>query len=253
LFLQGEKGYGKLSEDIRVKEEDVKKIDMSVFDKKDLRQLQMKTLISFGSCFGFCGSQEHTFLKKDQIGNGHYADDHPAFPGYEWWGLNRMNNDKTQVLSLRNGHVRDMQDFGSFPVLSDGVNGDVACDIGGAIKRLFLALPDDGCDCFYRRISKDGKKFTKAPLGKDSIRNVFREGFNKLGISNYETLRPHALCALFITALANDSSVNQAENLACSRHLSVSANVRYQKRSSESDANRIKCQLSKIPATKKQD
>jgi hypothetical protein len=90
-------------------------------------------------------------------------------------------------------------------------------------------------------------------LGKDSIRNLFRKGFNKMGISNYETLRPHALCALFIIALANDSSVNQAANLACSRHSSVSANVQYQKQSSESDANRINCQLSKMPATKKQD
>jgi hypothetical protein len=115
-----------------------------------------------------------------------------------------------------------------------------------------LAIPDDGSDHFYRRISKDGKTFTKAPLGKDSIRNIFREGFNKMGISNSETLRPHALHTLFITALTNDdSSVNQAENLACSRHLSVAANVWYQKRTSKSDANRIKSQLSKMPAAKK--
>jgi hypothetical protein len=59
-----------------------------------------------------------------------------------------------------------MQNYRSFPVLSDGVNGDVACDVGGAIKRLFLALPDDGSDCFYRRISKDEKNSRKQLLEK---------------------------------------------------------------------------------------
>jgi hypothetical protein len=121
----------------------------------------MKLLISFGSCFGFCGSKEHTYLKKDQIGHGHYADDHLAFPGYEWWGHNWMNNDKMQVLSLRNSHVSDMQDYGTFPVLSDGVNSDMVYDVGGAIKRLFLALPGDGSDRFYRRISKDGSSWKR--------------------------------------------------------------------------------------------
>jgi hypothetical protein len=78
---------------------------MSIFNKNDLKQLQMESLISFSSCFSFCSSQEHMYLTKDQIGHGHHADGHPAFLGYERWGLKWMNNDKTKVLSLRSSHV----------------------------------------------------------------------------------------------------------------------------------------------------
>ena len=55
-----------------------------------------------------------------EIGHGFFPNNHPLYPGKEWWGLSFIKKDKKAKLSLGNVHVRECQkDFGKFPVLSD--------------------------------------------------------------------------------------------------------------------------------------
>ena len=138
-----------------------------------------------------------------------------------------------------------MKDFGKFPVLSDGINGSVSKDIGGAIKRMYKKIPDSKMtNRWYRRVSKDGSSFlANQVLGKEKVRDLFRQAFKKMGVSNWETLCMHSLCAVFITKLANDPSVNLKEVMHYSCHTSVSASATYQKTSVTSECNRLRCLL----------
>ena len=66
-----------------------------------------------------------------------------------------------------------------------------------------------------------------------------------MGFSNWQTLKPHALRAPFITFLANDNSMSTQETMGAARHRSVGASTPYQKRSLESEDNRLKAVLGK--------
>ena len=68
---------------------------MSVFDENDLIQFQEKLLVGFGSLFRFCGSSEHVNLTINMIGNGYFTNDHPLFPGMEWWGIKHIKQRQT--------------------------------------------------------------------------------------------------------------------------------------------------------------
>ena len=81
-------------------EEDINKIDISKLSEDDLYEHQCKVLIIFGMCFGFRGDQEHTFLTMPEIGHGFFPNNHPLYPGKEWWGLSFIKKDKKAKLSL---------------------------------------------------------------------------------------------------------------------------------------------------------
>ena len=221
-----------------MKEEDGEKIDISVFNEDIAVEHQMKMLIGFGALFGFRGSEEHVNLKIDQISNGTFSKKHPSFPGIEWWGIRHMPRDKCHHLGLRKSHVREVEaEFGRFPVIPH----DSSRDFGGCIKRFMEKLPkSDLTSWVYRRVKKNGKGFeTNAVIGKTKIRELFKNSFEKFGISNWQKLRPHALRAHFTTILANDGSVNATETMASCRHGSTSASATYQNAGMQSKSNRI--------------
>jgi len=203
----------------------------------------MKVLICFGSLFGLRGNDEHTNLMTNQITEGTYKPDHPLFPNFKYCGLKDFL-DKTHHLSLNKPFVRKEIELGRFPVISDGISGNVAQDIGGTIGRLLSKIPvGKGSGRFYLRIRRDGNGFCDSPLGKTKIREMMRDAFQILGISNWKTLRPHALRGHFITTLANDKSVSVAETMAAARHTSVSASANYQSRNCHSESNRVQALL----------
>jgi len=75
-------------------------------------------------------------MTTDQIGNGYFPKGHPRWPGMEWWGLSHLDHDKRHRLGLQNSNVGEVEeDFGRFPVLSDGKKRDTSRDIGGTIKK----------------------------------------------------------------------------------------------------------------------
>ena len=136
-----------------ISEEEAEKIDLIKFDENDAVQHQEKCLIGFGSLFGFRGNSEHTNLNIQQIGNGYFPSNHPRWAGKEWWGLTHIDKDKRHRLGLNNCNVRDVEDdFGRFPVLSDGKIGNVSKDVGGAMKRIMEKIPPSSKpNRFYRR------------------------------------------------------------------------------------------------------
>ena len=85
----------------------------------------------------------------------------------------------------------------------------------------------------------DGKRFVNCPLGKDKVRNKFKQAFKFLGISNWDTLRPHALRGFFVIMMVNNPNVSLKECMGAARHVSVSANAAYQQRNSASESARV--------------
>ena len=67
-----------------------------------------------------------------------------------------------------------------------------------------------------------------SPVGHNSVRNIFKSAFNRLGVSNWEELHSHALRGLFGDRLANSNNVNLKEGMAAMRHKSVDAYMSYQ-------------------------
>ena len=196
-----------------------------------------KVMVAFGILFGLRGSSEQVNLEVKDIGHGWYAQDHESFAGLEWYGLNGKT-DKKHKLDKNNCFVRDDDEMCRYPVLPKGC--DPKYDAGGSIKRFVAKLvKDEGKDRLYRRISVDGKRFVNCPLGKDKVRNKFKQAFKFLGISNWDTLRPHALRGFFVIMMVNNPNVSLKECMGASRHVSVSANAAYQQRNSASESARV--------------
>ena len=135
-ILQGNEGYGKRDPTCTLTEEESRLLDIAKIDETVLINKQIKLMISFGSLMGFYGSDEHMYMKWHKIGTGHFPPDHPKWPNVEWWGLTCFLQDKASKLNTKNDFVREMSEaLDRFPVLSDGIKGDVSHDFGGAIKR----------------------------------------------------------------------------------------------------------------------
>lgn len=230
------------------------KIDISVFDESCLHQFQEKMLIIFSTCIGFRGSKEHTYFKRCQVGSGFFPSNHPIYPGYEWWGLVEFSADKTHKLSLSHNHVRETHEgVGKFPVLSDGTSGPISKDAGGAIKR-YCALLDQGWPPgekdnrrFYRKVKSSGLQYCpQYALGKDSIRILFQSGFRRMGISNWEHLRPHSGRGVFITSMANDPTVPVQYGVAAARHNDATTFMGYATNGVTGGANVLRAVLNTV-------
>ena len=196
-----------------------------------------KVMVAFGILFGLRGSSEQVNLEVKDIGHGWYAQDHESFAGLEWYGL-KGKTDKKHKLDKNNCFVRDDDEMCRYPVLPKGC--DPKYDAGGSIKRFVAKLvKDEGKNRLYRRISVDGKRFVNCPLGKDKVRNKFKQAFKFLGISNWDTLRPHALRGFFVIMMVNNPNVSLKECMGAARHVSVSANAAYQQRNSASESARV--------------
>ena len=117
---------------------------------------------------------------------------------------------------------------------------DPKYNAGGSIKRFIAKLVEgEGKNRLYRRISVNGKKFVKCLLRNGKLRDKFKEAFFFLGISNWETLRPHALRGFFVIMMINNPHVSLKECMGAARHASVSANAAYQQRNSASETARV--------------
>ena len=208
-----------------------------------------------GFLLGLRGNKEHTFMKLSQICKGFFRGDHPLFANYEYWGISHFDSDKTHKIGKKSGYVREVENWlGRFPVTSDGKTGDVARDFGGALKRLVQKIPAHiTINRLYLRISKDGKTFVNAPLGEKTIRSRFVKAFSVCGISNPDTLWPHALRAHFTTKLANDMGVSMKETMAAARHSTAEASAMYQTTSAVSEAHRHNALLGPPPKNKAND
>ena len=57
-------------------DEEMSKLDLSVFDESDGQQMQEKLLVGFGCLFGVRGGQEHVQLTLNQIGNCRFPSSH---------------------------------------------------------------------------------------------------------------------------------------------------------------------------------
>jgi len=115
--------------------------------------------------------------------------------------------------------------------------------------RFLKKIPDGyGRGRFYLRIKADGSTFCNMCLGKTKVRDMIRDAFREMDISNWKTLRPHALRSHFITILANDPSVSLAETMSAARHTSVSASANYQSINTVSESNKVQALLGPIRA-----
>ena len=202
-------------------EENMEKLDISVFDESDLVQFQEKILIIFSTCVGLRGCQEHTDMLRSQIGCGVYPSNHPDYPNYEWWGLLNYGTEKTHKLSLATDHVRSTHEgIGKFPVLSD--KAGVVGDIGGAIKRFCALQPPDGKKKnprLYRKVNKAGTEYLPDNfLGIAMIRKRFQGGYKRMGFLDWLTVRSHAARGCFITAVVNDETIPLGYKCEATRH-----------------------------------
>ncbi len=190
----------------------------------------------------------------------------------EFWGLGHFKNTKTEKLSIDNDRfLKTEAEFTKFPVLSDGVNGNVRFDVGGPIKRMHQKLMEckeeavknnggnksilgKNAARYYKKIKKDGSGFcVNAPLGKTSIRELFKSAFRRMGISNWETLRPHSCRGWMVTNMANDPSVSLKQTMAAARHFTAQSSIEYQKTDAVSACNRLNSLLKHVGSSDTND
>lgn len=205
------------------------------YDETKLIEFVKKMLLINGRFLGFRGNQEHYDLRVDHIGSGIFPKSIKIFGGMEYCGVVTFPQHKTKKLGMSSSYLKDFENVGTFPVLPHLPEQD----IGGAYKRFVALLPKDSkCKKFFRRINKKENKFyANMPMGPDTIRKLGQEAFADAGLSSYKTC--HSLRGAFISALANDPSINDSERMAAARHRSVTSNAGYQARGGTSSLARI--------------
>ena len=117
------------------KEDEAKLFKITMFDKNNLHQHQMKMITIFGIFYGLRGNKENTFLLVSNISQGWYDKGHLSFAGLEWHGLKDLT-DKTKRINLKNSFARYKEGFCKYPVLDNLLE-----DVGGSIKRFLSKLP----------------------------------------------------------------------------------------------------------------
>ena len=191
----------------------------------------MKVIMILGFCRGLRGNDEHVNLKTHNFEVFKFGKKYKKWEGLTGVRLKEIPHDKTHKLGFNNCVVRDEKDSVPFPVLSDGVTGNVAQDLGGPIVRMLKLLKEDErCDRFYRKVKEDGSAFCAQPVGKNTFPKLVRNGFKRLGISNWETLRPHAMRSECISVVANsDKAIGDKQKLRATRHKNMQSHQSYQK------------------------
>ena len=206
----------------------------------------MKCLFGTGLDGCFRGNQEHAELTLAQIIFGNFPMDFPTVElrGKPYVAIKHMNVEKGHKITVTNSYARPMQNLLRFPI----TDGCPKC-FGGALARLVKkAAP--GQKRLYCREASEAEKArhafngypnaTMSPkkhLGKGSIRVLFQEGAEILGLP--EDFKPHSLRSACITRLVNDPSVSMAETMAVARHSSVAASKNYQQIDDVSEGNRL--------------
>ena len=193
----------------------------------------MKCALILGFMRGLRGSKEQVDLKTYNFKIFRFSKKYgKKLAGKRGVRLYEIPNDKTHDLGFDNCQVRDESDSIPFPELSDGKSGNIAQDLGGPIIRMLEKLKKgEAKDRFYRRILKDGSGFCNAPLGREKLKDgVIREGMKRMGISNWDTIRPHAMRAECINVVANsDKQLGDKQRMRATRHKNMQSHQTYQK------------------------
>ena len=236
-------GYGEKNKKRRLCEVDVEKVRMlSEFDEADPRQHIMKILFGCGALFGFRGHKEHAELLLSNVRRGFFEKGHP-WEGYEWVGFGGLE-DKTNVLSFDNTHLRDETGYLRVPVVFGDANNLGSCIVRylekvGPAQERFYCYPLAEVSLKKSKLKLGMEKVVFAhnkPVGHNNVAKFFKEGATILGLSNPECFYPHSLRAMFITDLANHEGVNLEETMRSARHKSAASSAVYQSRSGASEA-----------------
>jgi hypothetical protein len=238
--------YGNRSDNTHLSAEDAERIDLSIFDEADPWQHMMK--IMFG-CGIYCmfRSKEHAFFNVNQVKFGHYPRtyEYPGLAGQPYVSINNLT-DKSHRITVNNNHARQTSEFLRF-----SINRDDPADWGASTERYMQKLAPGQTRMYckpasqsyinstYRRHGNNSSIFyPNTPLGINKITALMVEGARILGIP-HNNFRPHALRAVGITNLANNSSISDAERCRAARHSTVNANRVYQTVDGRSEANRL--------------
>ena len=215
-----------------------KLFDLSKFGSEDDSNIhQSKCSRVLGTCYGLRGSKEKTDLTLDDFETGFYPEDHCNWPGQRFCGLKNLKPFKHNNLGLKNDYLYDFKSSGRLPVLSDGANGDVGRDAGGTLYRWLEKCKADGkCQKFFRQIRHG--KISSGGIGRERLTELDRMGFKLSGVSNWESLKPHAMRHWFITVLSQ-AGVMTKEIQHIVRHKDASTTIGYQTRNKESENHRL--------------
>ena len=237
---------------------DVEKIVLSRFNEKDILQHMTKVLFGCGLYAAFRGSKEHTYFSKSQVSFGKYPENYECqdLAGHPYVAIDNFPDDKTNKISISNSYTREMNNNLRFPIVPEDPS-----NFGGSLARLIKKMAP-GQTRVYCKPAQDphlrslmAQGFPDAcfyynkPLGEKTISKLFKDGGKFLGIS--PNFRPHSLRGACITMLVNDSSVSTAEQMAVSRHASVSAAKGYQRVDGISEGNRLRALKMQMPSNKK--
>ena len=112
---------------------------------------------------------------------------------------------------------------GSFPVLSDGVSGDVGRDFGGLMKRILDCLPrSEVTQSFYRLVDEQSNTYVPdKAMTRQQLKQRFYQAFNLLAIPHPFDSFVHKLSILHVHILQNDDSITPEQFLMSSEHISV--------------------------------
>jgi hypothetical protein len=192
---------------------DAEKIDLSRFDESDLLQHMMKILFGCRIYCMFCG-KEHASFAVSQIKFRHY----PCT--FKYAGLAGHPNvcidnicDKSHRLTVHNSHARTTNKFLRFLINEN----DPVC-LGAAIKCFMPKLAPNQTRMYCRLATQEYIEATyqchgnstslfyaNTPLGANKLKELMAKGAEITGIS--KNCRPHSLCAVGVTKLANDSTI----------------------------------------------
>ena len=237
---------------------DVEKIVLSRFNEKDILQHMTKVLFGCGLYAAFRGSKEHTYFSKSQVSFGKYPENYECqdLAGHPYVAIDNFPDDKTNKISISNSYTREMNNNLRFPIVPEDPS-----NFGGSLARLIKKMAP-GQTRVYCKPAQDphlrslmAQGFPDAcfyynkPLGEKTISKLFKDGGKFLGIS--PNFRPHSLRGACITMLVNDSSVSTAEQMAVSRHASVSAAKGYQRVDGISEGNRLRALKMQMPSRNK--
>ncbi len=239
--------YGNRSDKTHLSAADAERIDLARFDEQDPWQHMMKMMFGCGTLCMF-RSKEHAFFMVHQVKFGHYPHlfEHPGLAGHPYVTIDNLT-DKSHQVSVNNNHARQCSEFLRFPI-----NPSDPGDFGACVQRYMNKLSPGQTRMYckpaseayiestYRRHGNTNSIFyPQTPLGVNKITALMVEGARILGIA-HENFRPHALRAVGITNLANDSAVSEAERCRAARHSTVNANRMYQTVDGRSEYNRLR-------------
>lgn len=202
------------------------------FPEDDPKWFTIKVLFICGLCFGFRGSSEHTDLKVDYLKTGWYPQGHSYF-GYRWVGFGQMPS-KTNKLSFTSDYLTK-DSHCRIPIF----DMQSKRDRGASLLSYTFKMHTSQVRFHTQAITSDQSKHfadggfpgvsyaPKLLLEKNTIASYFKQGAEKLGLSEPEKFGPHSLRAVFIQRLVNDPNVSQKESMIASRHHSVSAQLTY--------------------------